>query len=162
VARTPVKPPRPNSRPKSSRFSFTLEPQLEQLASQEYLGKINGADGNFNGHSQGLSRRKTGRKSRGIWVFRWDFLTTAPSRKSNRRLYRRTFRALRRSIHCVEFFARCVELRTLGYFRKTSLLATSDVAVPHPVNTHRFRHRPTEFRAFNAGLGHLGEKLQDF
>jgi adenylosuccinate lyase len=138
-----------------------LQRQLSQLEQQEYLGKINGAVGNFNAHVsaypevdwQALSR--TFVESLGL---QWNPYTTQI--EPHDWVAELFHKQLRINTILIDFCRDTWGYISLGYFRqKTVAGEVGSSTMPHKVNPIDFENAEGNFGIANALLAHLAEKL---
>lgn len=135
--------------------------QLNQLSSQEFIGKINGAVGNFNAHFiacpevdwPALSRRVV--ESLGL---AWNPYTTQIEPHD---WIAELFHAqIRCNTILVDFCRDMWGYISLGYFRQKSMAGeVGSSTMPHKVNPIDFENAEGNLGIANALLSHLAEKL---
>jgi adenylosuccinate lyase len=138
-----------------------LNRQLQQLSEQEYLGKINGAVGNFNAHIVAypevdwlaLSQRFV--ESLGL---QWNPYTTQI--EPHDWIAELFHKQLRINTILIDFCRDTWGYISLGYFRqKTVAGEVGSSTMPHKVNPIDFENAEGNFGIANALLAHLAEKL---
>ncbi|MGH7840514.1 MAG: adenylosuccinate lyase [Candidatus Binataceae bacterium] len=142
-------------------FAYRLERQLEQLRRQEYLGKANGAVGNYNAHRfaypavDWIAHSRSFVEDLGLT---WNPLTT---QIESHDFIAELFHILMRVNTILIGFARDVwGYVALGYFTQT--LAAGEVGssvMPHKVNPIDFENCEGNLGVANALLEHLAGKL---
>ena len=142
-------------------FAYRLERQLAQLKRQEYLGKANGAVGNFNAHRFAYpavdwidhSRRFV--ESLGLG---WNPLTT---QIESHDFLAELFHLLTRIDTILISFARDVwGYVALGYFKQQTVAGEIGSSVmPHKVNPIDFENAEGNLGVANALFDHLASKL---
>ena len=142
-------------------FAYRLERQLDQLRRQEYLGKANGAVGNFNAHRLAYpaidwiehSRRFV--ESLGLT---WNPLTT---QIESHDFLAELFHVVTRIDTILISFARDVwGYVALGYFTQRTVAGEIGSSVmPHKVNPIDFENCEGNLGVANAMFEHLGAKL---
>jgi adenylosuccinate lyase len=135
--------------------------QLNQLSTQEFMGKINGAVGNFNAHLVAypevdwptLSRRLV--ESLGL---AWNPYTTQIEPHD---CLAELFHAqIRCNTILIDFCRDMWGYISLGYFRQKAMEGeVGSSTMPHKINPIDFENAEGNFGIANSLLGHLAEKL---
>lgn len=142
-------------------FAYRWNRQLKQLRSQEYLGKFNGAVGNFNAHSiaypaidwEAVSRSFV--ESLGLT---YNPLTT---QIESHDYIAESFHTLTRFNNILLDFDRDMWLYiSLGYFKQKTIAGeVGSSTMPHKVNPIDFENSEANLGLSNAVLDHLANKL---
>ncbi|HET6564296.1 MAG TPA: adenylosuccinate lyase, partial [Xanthomonadales bacterium] len=162
LSRTHGQPASPTTLGKElANVAHRLQRQLQQLSRQEFLGKINGAVGNYNAHAvaypevdwPGLSQRFV--ESLGL---QWNpFTTQIEPHDWIAELFQLQVRI---NTILLDFCRDTWGYISLGYFRqKTVAGEVGSSTMPHKVNPIDFENAEGNFGIANALLAHLAEKL---
>jgi len=162
LSRTHGQPASPTTLGKElANVAYRLQRQLQQLADQEFLGKINGAVGNYNAHVSaypevdwpGLSKRFV--ESLGL---QWNPYTTQI--EPHDWIAELFHIQVRINTLLIDFCRDTWGYISLGYFRqKTVAGEVGSSTMPHKVNPIDFENAEGNFGIANALLAHLAEKL---
>ncbi len=142
-------------------FSYRWNRQLKQLRAQEYLGKFNGAVGNFNAHSIAYPEVDWEAVSRSFVEglgLTYNPLTT---QIESHDYVAETFHALVRFNNILLDFDRDMWLYiALGYFKQKAVAGeVGSSTMPHKVNPIDFENSEANLGLSNAVLDHLANKL---
>lgn len=142
-------------------FASRLERQLGQLRRQEYMGKFNGAVGNFNAHVAACPEVDwIAHSQRFVEDFGlvWNPLTT---QIENHDFLAELFGVVARINRILLGFCRDIwAYVAIGYFRQRTMKGeTGSSVMPHKVNPIDFENAEGNLGVANALLDHLGAKL---
>ncbi len=135
--------------------------QLEQISNQEYLGKINGAVGNFNAHVAAYPEANWPQIARDFVLSLGLSYNPLTTQIESHDYIAELFDALRR-FHLIALdFARDVwSYVSLGYFKQKVVAGeVGSSTMPHKVNPIDFENAEANLGLSNAMLHHLAEKL---
>ena len=142
-------------------FAFRVERQLRHLRAQEYLGKFNGAVGNFNAHVfaypevDWIELTKSFVESLGLV---WNPLTTQI--ESHDFIAEMLATVSRIDTILLGFCRDMWSYISIGYFRQRSIKGeTGSSVMPHKVNPIDFENAEGNFGVANALFDHLAAKL---
>ncbi len=162
LSRTHGQPASPTTLGKElANVAHRLRRQMQQLSRQDYLGKINGAVGNYNAHVSaypevdwpGLSQRFV--ESLGL---QWNPYTTQI--EPHDWIAELFHTQVRINTLLIDFCRDTWGYISLGYFRqKTVTGEVGSSTMPHKVNPIDFENAEGNFGIANALLSHLAEKL---
>ncbi len=135
--------------------------QLEQIANQEYLGKINGAVGNFNAHWSAYPDANWPQIARDFVLSLGLSYNPLTTQIESHDYIAELFDTLRRFNTVALDFARDVwSYVSLGYFKQKVVAGeVGSSTMPHKVNPIDFENAEANLGLSNAILAHLGEKL---
>lgn len=142
-------------------FVYRWNRQLKQIRSQEYLGKFNGAVGNFNAHSIAYPEVDWEAASRSFVEglgLTYNPLTT---QIESHDYVAESFHALTRFNNILLDFDRDMWLYiSLGYFKQKAIAGeVGSSTMPHKVNPIDFENSEANLGLSNAVLDHLANKL---
>ena len=142
-------------------FVYRWNRQLKQLRAQEYLGKFNGAVGNFNAHSIAYPELDWEAVSRSFVEglgLTYNPLTT---QIESHDYVAETFHTLARFNNIILDFDRDMWLYiSLGYFKQKTIAGeVGSSTMPHKVNPIDFENSEANLGLSNAVLDHLANKL---
>ncbi|WP_094606430.1 Adenylosuccinate lyase [Sporomusa silvacetica DSM 10669] len=142
-------------------FVYRWNRQLKQLRSQEYLGKFNGAVGNFNAHSIAYPEVDWEAVSRSFVEglgLTYNPLTT---QIESHDYVAESFHVLTRFNNILLDFDRDMWLYvSLGYFKQKTIAGeVGSSTMPHKVNPIDFENSEANLGLSNAVLDHLANKL---
>lgn len=142
-------------------FVYRWNRQLKQIRSQEYLGKFNGAVGNFNAHSIAYPEVDWEAISRSFVEglgLTYNPLTT---QIESHDYVAETFHTLTRFNNILLDFDRDIWLYiSLGYFKQKTIAGeVGSSTMPHKVNPIDFENSEANLGLSNAMLDHLANKL---
>ena len=142
-------------------FVYRWNRQLKQLRAQEYLGKFNGAVGNFNAHSIAYPELDWEAVSRSFVEglgLTYNPLTT---QIESHDYVAETFHTLARFNNILLDFDRDMWLYiSLGYFKQKTIAGeVGSSTMPHKVNPIDFENSEANLGLSNAVLDHLANKL---
>lgn len=142
-------------------FVYRWQRQLKQLRAQEYLGKFNGAVGNFNAHSIAYPEVDWEAVSRAFVEglgLTYNPLTT---QIESHDYVAEAFHALARFNNILLDFDRDMWLYiALGYFKQKAIAGeVGSSTMPHKVNPIDFENSEANLGLSNAVLDHLANKL---
>ncbi|WP_110955104.1 adenylosuccinate lyase [Anaerosinus massiliensis] len=142
-------------------FIYRWNRQLKQLRAQEYLGKFNGAVGNFNAHSIAYPEVDWQATSRSFVEglgLTYNPLTT---QIESHDYVAETFHILARFNNILLDFDRDMWLYiSLGYFKQKAIAGeVGSSTMPHKVNPIDFENSEANLGLSNAVLDHLANKL---
>jgi adenylosuccinate lyase len=142
-------------------FVYRWNRQLKQLRCQEYLGKFNGAVGNFNAHSIAYPELDWEAVSRSFVEglgLTYNPLTT---QIESHDYVAETFHTLARFNNIILDFDRDMWLYiSLGYFKQKTIAGeVGSSTMPHKVNPIDFENSEANLGLSNAVLDHLANKL---
>ena len=142
-------------------FAARVERQLKQLKAQEYLGKFNGAVGNFNAHSFAYPEVDWIEHSRnfveGLGLV-WNPLTTQI--ESHDFIAEMLATVSRIDTILLGFCRDLWSYISIGYFRQRMIKGeTGSSVMPHKVNPIDFENAEGNFGIANAAFEHLVSKL---
>ncbi len=142
-------------------FVYRWKRQLKQLRAQEYLGKFNGAVGNFNAHSIAYPELDWEAVSRSFVEglgLTYNPLTT---QIESHDYVAETFHTLARFNNIILDFDRDMWLYiSLGYFKQKTIAGeVGSSTMPHKVNPIDFENSEANLGLSNAVLDHLANKL---
>ena len=142
-------------------FVYRWNRQLKQIRAQEYLGKFNGAVGNFNAHSiayPDVNWEDTSRAFVESLGLTYNPLTT---QIESHDYVAETFHAMTRFNNILLDFDRDMWLYiSLGYFKQKAIAGeVGSSTMPHKVNPIDFENSEANLGLSNAVLDHLANKL---
>ena len=142
-------------------FAYRWNRQLKHLRAQEYLGKFNGAVGNFNAHSIAYPEADWEAVSRSFVEglgLSYNPLTT---QIESHDYVAETFHTLARFNNILLDFDRDMWLYiALGYFKQKAIAGeVGSSTMPHKVNPIDFENSEANLGLSNAVLDHLANKL---
>jgi adenylosuccinate lyase len=162
LSRTHGQPASPTTLGKElANVAHRLQRQLQQLARQEYLGKLNGAVGNFNAHVVACPEVDWPALSQGFVQslgLQWNPYTTQI--EPHDWMAELFHLQLRINTILIDFCRDTWGYISLGYFRqKTVAGEVGSSTMPHKVNPIDFENAEGNFGIANALLAHLAGKL---
>ena len=142
-------------------FVYRWNRQLKQIRAQEYLGKFNGAVGNFNAHSIAYPEENWEAVSRSFVEglgLTYNPLTT---QIESHDYVAESFHAITRFNNILLDFDRDMWLYiSLGYFKQKTIAGeVGSSTMPHKVNPIDFENSEANLGLSNAVLDHLANKL---
>ena len=162
LSRTHGQPASPTTLGKGlANVAHRLSRQLEQLSQQPFLGKINGAVGNYNAHLAAYPEVNWPALARGFVEslgLQWNPYTTQI--EPHDWMAELFHIQLRINTLLIDFCRDTWGYISLGYFRqKTVAGEVGSSTMPHKVNPIDFENAEGNFGITNALLAHLAEKL---
>ncbi|MBP2640466.1 MAG: adenylosuccinate lyase [Firmicutes bacterium] len=142
-------------------FVYRWNRQLKQLRAQEYLGKFNGAVGNFNAHSIAYPKVDWETVSRSFVESLGLTYNPLTTQIESHDYVAETFHALARFNNILLDFDRDMWLYiSLGYFKQKTIAGeVGSSTMPHKVNPIDFENSEANLGLSNALLDHLANKL---
>lgn len=142
-------------------FAYRWNRQLKQIRSQEYLGKFNGAVGNFNAHSIAYPEVNWEAVSRSFVEGLGLIYNPLTTQIESHDYVAETFHALTRFNNILLDFDRDMWLYiSLGYFKQKAIAGeVGSSTMPHKVNPIDFENSEANLGLSNAVLDHLANKL---
>ena len=142
-------------------FSYRLKRQIKQLKSQEILGKINGAVGNFNAHVSAYPKKNWQRFSRdfisSIGLNYNPYTTQIEPHDFMAEIFQNISRA---NTILIDFNRDIWSYISSGYFKQKTLKnEVGSSTMPHKVNPIDFENSEGNLGMSNALLKHFSEKL---
>ena len=142
-------------------FVYRWNRQLKQIRAQEYLGKFNGAVGNFNAHSiayPDINWETVARNFVESLGLTYNPLTT---QIESHDYVAETFHAMTRFNNILLDFDRDMWLYiSLGYFKQKAIAGeVGSSTMPHKINPIDFENSEANLGLSNAVLDHLANKL---
>jgi len=162
LSRTHGQPASPTTLGKEmANVAHRLQRQMLQLSQQEYLGKINGAVGNFNAHVSAYPEVDWPALSQGFVEslgLQWNPYTTQI--EPHDWIAELFHTQVRINTLLIDFCRDTWGYISLGYFKqKTVAGEVGSSTMPHKVNPIDFENAEGNFGIANALLAHLAEKL---
>jgi adenylosuccinate lyase len=162
LSRTHGQPASPTTLGKElANVAHRLQRQMQQISRQEYLGKINGAVGNFNAHQVAYPEVDWPTLSQGFVEslgLQWNPYTTQI--EPHDWIAELFHTQVRINTLLIDFCRDTWGYISLGYFKqKTVAGEVGSSTMPHKVNPIDFENAEGNFGIANALLSHLAEKL---
>ncbi len=135
--------------------------QLEGIQNQEYLGKINGAVGNFNAHLSAYPDADWPQIARDFVMSLGLTYNPLTTQIESHNYIAELFDALRRfNLIALDFSRDVWSYVSLGYFKQKVVAGeVGSSTMPHKVNPIDFENAEANLGLSNAMLAHLSEKL---
>ncbi len=142
-------------------FVYRWQRQLKQIKAQEYLGKFNGAVGNFNAHSIAYPNLDWEAVSRAFVESLGLTFNPLTTQIESHDYVAESFHALTRFNNVLLDFDRDMWLYiSLGYFKQKAIAGeVGSSTMPHKINPIDFENSEANLGLSNAVLDHLANKL---